>query len=158
MSHPSTVADARAGLVARVALLTLAAGAALPGLHALVAPRGFFDGFPVGPADWVVLLPPYNEHLITDVGGFYLAFAVLFAWAARTLHPALVQPLCAAWALAATAHLAFHVTHLTGFGAADAVAQTASLALVLVLPGVAVAAVRRRPAAAATPAPSRALA
>ncbi len=141
-------ADPRSRLLARTALLALAAGAALPGLHALLAPRGFYDGFPLGPADWVVLLPPYNEHLVTDVGSFYLAFAVLFAWAARSLHPALVQPLCAAWALAATAHLAFHVTHLDGFGAADAAAQTASLSLVLVLPGVAAWAVRRRSARA----------
>jgi hypothetical protein len=143
-----TPADPRTRLLARTALLTLAAGAALPGLHALLAPRGFFGGFPVGPADWVVLLPPYNEHLVTDVGSFYLAFAVLFAWAGRTLHPALVQPLCAAWALAATAHLVFHVTHLDGFGASDAAAQTASLSLVLVLPGMAVWAVRRRAAPA----------
>jgi len=139
--------DSRARALARAALVALAAAAALPGLHALLAPRSFFDGFPIGPGDWVVYLPPYNEHTITDVGGFYLAFAVLFAWAARTLHPALVRPLCAAWALAATAHLVFHLAHLDSFGVVDAITQTATLALVLVLPGVAVAGLRQRAAA-----------
>lgn len=30
---------------------------------------------------WVAPLGPYDAHLVTDVGGFYLAFAALFAWA-----------------------------------------------------------------------------
>ena len=132
-----------ATLIARTALTALAVAAALPGLHALLDPRGFFDGYPIGPFDWVVSLPPYNEHTTTDVGGFYLAFAVLFAWAARTLNPSLVRPLCAAWTLAAVSHLLFHVTHLDDFGFADAVTQTATLVLVLALPAVAVWALRQ---------------
>ena len=55
---------------------------------------------PVRPR-WVELLPPYNEHLIRDVGGFYLAFALLFAWAALRPSRQLVIPLAAAWSVAA---------------------------------------------------------
>lgn len=87
---------------------------------------------------WVSLLPPYNEHLVTDVGGLYLGFAVLFAWAARTLERALVHAVCAAWLLTATLHLIFHVGHLEGFGTADAIAEIASLALLLAPPAVAI--------------------
>ena len=54
------------------------------GLTAAFAPHAFYDDFPFV-THWVNLLPPYNEHLVTDVGGLYLGFAVLFGWAAWKL-------------------------------------------------------------------------
>jgi hypothetical protein len=117
----------------RVLLAWLALGAAVPGAWATVAPRGFYDGFP-GVAHWVDRVPPYSAHLTADVGAFYLAFAVLFAWAARRPARELVVPLCLAWSLFSVLHLVWHVAHLDGFGAGDAIGQTASLATVLVLP------------------------
>src|SRR6266536_3870924 len=110
----------------RVSLWTLAVATALTGLPAALTPRAFYDSFPLG-LSWVDELPPYNQHLVTDVGGFYLAFAALFAWAAVTLQRALILPLVTAWSLAATLHFVFHVTHLNGFDVADAVGQTAAL-------------------------------
>jgi hypothetical protein len=53
--------------LARTALVVLALSAAFTGLPAALAPRTFFDDFPFLSA-WVELLPPYNEHLVTDVG------------------------------------------------------------------------------------------
>jgi hypothetical protein len=115
---------------ARAALGFLAAAAILIGFTAAFAPRTFYDDFPfVTP--WVELLPPYNEHLVTDVGGLYLGFAVIFAWAAWTLERTLVRAACVAWLLSATIHLAFHASHLSGFSTADAVAEIVSLALLL---------------------------
>jgi hypothetical protein len=135
--------DARAlRAVAAVSLWVLAATSAFTGLPAALAPHAFYDDFPLGLA-WVDLLPPYNEHLISDVGGFYLAFALLFAWAAVSLQRALVVPLCAAWSFAALLHFGYHVTHLDGFTVGDAIGQTVALGAVLVLPVAAVAAVRR---------------
>ena len=89
-------------------------------------------------AHWVELLPPYNEHLVTDVGGLYLGFAVIFAWAARTLERTLVLAACVAWLLTATIHLVFHATHLGDFYTGDAVAEIASLTLLLVPAPVAI--------------------
>lgn len=126
--------------VARASLLILLVGAASVGLIATVAPRTFYEDFPFF-ASWVSLLPPYNEHLVTDVGGLYLGFALLFAWAARTLQPTLVRAACCAWLLTATLHLVFHATHLDGFGTADAIAELASLAFLLVPPLAAIWAV-----------------
>jgi hypothetical protein len=114
----------------RAALGLVALANAITGLQAVAAPRAFYDGFPLG-RGWVAELPPFNAHLTTDVGGFYLAFAVLFAWAAVGLQRALVVPLCAAWAVFGLVHLTWHVTHLEGFGPADAAAQTVGLAAVL---------------------------
>jgi hypothetical protein len=76
---------------ARLALGFLFFASATIGLTAALAPRTFYDDFPFL-AHWVELLPPYNEHLVTDVGGLYLAFALLFAWAARKPDRALVLP------------------------------------------------------------------
>jgi hypothetical protein len=137
-------------MIARVSLWCLAASSAATGLPAALAPRSFYDDFPFG-SGWVSLLPPYNQHLIADVGGFYLAFALLFAWAAVTLQRPLVLPLCAAWSLAALLHFGYHVAHLDGFGTGDAIAQTVGLALLLALPVSAVAGVPRHPARSAAP-------
>jgi hypothetical protein len=126
----------------RVALGLLALSSAFVGVPAALVPRKFYDDFPFV-ASWVDLLPPYNQHLISDVGGFYLAFTVLFAWAAFRPSRELVIPLCSAWAVAAALHLGYHVTHLGGFSTADAIAQTASLAVVLLLPFLALAALRQ---------------
>jgi len=126
----------RSPAIARLALAYLGAAAALIGLTAAFAPRAFYDDFPFI-AHWVDLLPPYNEHLVTDVGGLYLGFAVLFAWAGWTLERTLVRAVCVAWLLTASLHLFFHAGHLDGFDTTDAVAEIASLALLLVPPPLA---------------------
>jgi len=122
---------------ARLALFFLCAAALTIGLTAALVPRTFYDDFPFVTA-WVSLLPPYNEHLVTDVGGLYLGFAVLLAWAAWTLERTLVRAVCCAWLLAATLHLVFHAGHLEGFGTADAIAEIVSLALLLIPPPIAI--------------------
>jgi hypothetical protein len=126
----------------RVTLVCLCLSALPVALQATLAPRSFYDGFPFG-RGWVELLPPYNEHLTRDVGAFYLAFAILFAWAALAPARALVVPVCVAWAVFSLAHGVFHALHLEGFAAGDAVAEVGSLAAVLVLPVLAIWAVRR---------------
>jgi hypothetical protein len=130
----------RAPDLARAALLILLVSVLAVGLPAAFAPQTFYDDFPFV-RNWVELLPPYNEHLVTDVGGLYLGFAVLFAWAAWTLQPTLVRAACSAWLLAAALHLFFHATHLESFSTGDAVAEIASLAFLLLPPALAIWAV-----------------
>lgn len=127
----------RSPLSARLALGFLFLSTVTIGLTAALAPHTFYADFPFV-THWVELLPPYNEHLVTDVGSFYLGFAVLFAWAAWTLDRVLVRALSVAWLLAAGIHLIFHASHLAGFGTADAIAEIATLALLLVPPPIAV--------------------
>jgi hypothetical protein len=122
---------------ARAALGFLAAVTLLIGATAAFAPQTFYDDFPFV-THWVELLPPYNEHLVTDVGGLYLGFAVIFAWAAWTLERTLVRAVCVAWLLTAAIHLAFHAGHLEAFSTGDAIAEIASLALLLAPPPLAI--------------------
>jgi hypothetical protein len=126
----------RSSRSARAALGFLLLAALTIGLTATVLPRTFYDDFPFV-AHWVELLPPYNEHLVTDVGGLYLGFAVLLGWAVWTLEATLVRAVCAAWLLTATIHLLFHASHLAGFSSGDAIAEIATLALLLGPPPIA---------------------
>jgi tRNA U34 5-methylaminomethyl-2-thiouridine-forming methyltransferase MnmC len=136
----------RSPRTARVSLVLLTVSALSIGLVATVAPHSFYDDFPFF-AHWVELLPPYNEHLVTDVGGLYLGFAVMFGFAAATLERTLVSAVASAWLLTAAIHLGFHAGHLDGFSTADAIAELTSLAFLVVLPVLALWAIRRRASA-----------
>jgi hypothetical protein len=120
----------------RLLLAALAVSALSVGIPASFAPQAFYDDFP-WLASWVSLLPPYNQHLVTDVGGLQLAFGLLFAWAAYRPSRALVVPVCLAWSVSQLLHFVFHMTHLQDFGTADAIAQSLSLAFVTLVPLIA---------------------
>jgi hypothetical protein len=141
----------RSPQIARLALGLLFVSAASIGLTATILPHTFYDDFPFL-THWVDLLPPYNEHLVTDVGGLYLGFAVMLGWAALTLERTLVQAVCTAWLLTAAIHLFFHATHLDDFDTGDAIAEIVSLALLLIPPPLAIWAVS---APESRPAPGR---
>jgi hypothetical protein len=119
----------------RGSLVLLAVSALAIGVVATFAPRSFYDDFPFF-AHWVELLPPYNEHLVTDVGGLYLGFAVMLGFAAWTLEATLVRAVACAWLLTAAIHLGFHADHLGGFSTADAIAELTSLAFLVLLPAL----------------------
>jgi hypothetical protein len=139
----------RSPVVARAALWITAASAAAVGLLAVFAPRTFYDDFPFTD-HWVDRLPPYNEHLTTDVGGLYLGFALVLAWAAATLQRQLVQAACAGWILFSVLHFIFHARHLDAFGTSDAIQELISLAIVIALPLLALWTARRVRAPAGT--------
>jgi hypothetical protein len=136
--------------IARGALLALTAYCLFLGLTATVVPHVFFDDFPFL-AHWVERLPPYNEHLVTDVGGLYLGFAVVFGLAAWRPRRDLVIAACAGFLTMAVPHLAFHATHLSGFGTGGAIAELAALASLLIPPVAAIWASAPAEPAAATP-------
>ncbi len=122
--------------LARAALLVLCAYCLFIGFVALAAPRAFYDDFPFL-AHWVDKLPPYNGHLITDVGGLYVGFAVVVGLAAWRLERGLVIAACAGFLTVSVPHLLYHVTHLSGFGTLDGIAEIAALTSLLIPPVVA---------------------
>lgn len=117
----------------RGGLLILAAMQALVGTWALSAPRAFYDGFPLPGHAWIALLPPYNEHLVRDVGAFNLALTVVLGAAALTLDRTMIRVALLALAVFAVPHAVFHAGHLAGFPPADALAQTVGTVLHLIL-------------------------
>jgi hypothetical protein len=134
----------------RAGLGLLCLSSLVTGGWAFFAPRSFYGDFPGAGATWVSLLPPFNEHLTTDVGGFYLAFALLLAWSAITLVRPLVVATLVAFLLATVLHTGYHVTHLEGYSTADKVGQTLAFVVLIVLAGaLLVSALRRGPRAPA---------
>ncbi len=127
----------RSPTLARAALLVICGYCLFIGFTALVVPHTFYADFPFL-AHWVERLPPYNEHLVTDVGGLYVGFAVIVGIAAwRPEERLLVVAACAGFLTVSVPHLLFHVTHLEGFGAVDGALQIAALASLLIPPCVA---------------------
>ena len=105
------------------------------GLWALFAPRSFYEDFPPGRGGWVSALPAYNEHLLRDVGGLFLATGVLLLIAAWRLDRPLVGVSLVVWLLFAVPHTVYHLFNLEPYGTADAVGNVISLSLTVVLPG-----------------------
>jgi hypothetical protein len=113
--------------VERVAVIVLIFTGFGVGLQALATPRSFYDSFPLG-RGWVALDGPFNEHLVRDVGGLFVALGIVtaLAWARQELR----QPVAIAWFVQGTAHLVYHAAHLSRYGTADKIANIASLAIV----------------------------
>lgn len=118
----------------RVGLAILALAAAVVGCWAFFAPVSFFANFPLPGHSWVALLPPYNEHLVRDVGEFNMSFAFLFVWAAISCERRLVQAILVAWLVYAVPHFIFHLAHLAHFPLVDQITLMISLGIVLLLP------------------------
>ena len=119
----------RAGGLLRAGLTVLALITLVVGAWQYFAPRSFYTDIPTVAAD-----PPFNQHLMTDVGGLGLALAVVLAAAAVTMDGLLIRVALAAYLVYSVSHLLFHVTHLTGLSAGGTAFLVTSLTL---LPGFA---------------------
>jgi hypothetical protein len=127
----------------RVSLWVMAAAEAYVGVWAQFAPAGFAAGFPLPGRNWVGLLPPYNEHLIRDVGGLSLALVVVLVAAALRTDRWTARVAAVAALVFMVPHTLFHALHLEHFPVGDAVAQTVgTVGLVLLAVAVLVVAGR----------------
>jgi hypothetical protein len=129
--------------VLRIGLVVLALLQLEVGLWGLLAPHSFYDHFPGASHTWLSALGPYDEHLVRDATGGFLALGVLLVWAAVSLAPALVRAALGVLLVFTVPHLAFHATHANGLSAGDNVANLAGLAFVVVLPAVLLVAIWR---------------
>ena len=115
--------------IKQAAAALLALTAALVGVWAEFAPLSFYRSFPLAGHPWVAPLGPYNEHLIRDVGGLYLALLVLTGWAAIRPNLGILRLTGAAWLAFSLPHLVFHLLHLDELGTADKIGNIVSLAV-----------------------------
>ena len=117
----------------RVVVLLLAVPAAVVGVWAAAFPVSFYSDFPSPGRHWVSALGPYNEHLVRDVGGLYLALLVLSVYAWRRPTVAAVRMAGGAWLVFNAEHFGWHMLHLGVFPAADRIGNAVALGGVLVL-------------------------
>ena len=117
----------------RVIVLLLAISAAVVGVWAAAFPVSFYTDFPSPGRHWVSALGPYNEHLVRDVGGLYLALLVLSTYAWRRPTVAAVRMTGGAWVVFNAEHFLWHMLHLDAFPPIDRVGNVIALGGLLVL-------------------------
>lgn len=136
--------------VVRGVLAILGAIQATDGLYALLAPRSFYDDFPLG-RGWVEALPAYNEHLVRDVGGLFLATAIVLIAAAIWLERRLVLVALVSFLAFAIPHATYHYLNLGPYDTFDTVANLITLGFMVVAPIVVLVAIARAERAGAKP-------
>ncbi|GAA1061868.1 hypothetical protein [Agromyces bracchium] len=122
--------------MSRIHTAALAASAAIAlivGGWAFFAPRSFYDSFPGILGTWISTDGAFNEHLIRDVGAFYLGLGVASVAGLVWRSPVVFRILGLAWTTFGALHLGYHVTHLGHQGVADDIAAITSLTFALVL-------------------------
>lgn len=118
----------------RGGLIFLAAINVFTGFWASVDPDGWWESFPGFGHAWVIGFGSYNEHLVRDVGGFFLAFGILFALAAMFLEKRFAGAALAAWLFFAAPHLAFHLRNRGNLSNTDNLLSLEGLAVEVVVP------------------------
>ena len=119
---------------ARATLISLGAIQFVNGIWATLAPTSFYEDFPLGIGGWVSALPAYNEHLMRDVGGLFLATGFILLIAAVRLERRLVVLALVSYLLFSIPHAIFHFFNLEPYGTGDAIANAVTLAATVLLP------------------------
>jgi hypothetical protein len=134
----------------RAGLIFLAVSQGLAGSMQLLLPQVFYADVPSAQHAWVAMFPPYNEHLMRDVGASTLAYVLVLGVAAVSMQPRIVRTALAANLVFTVPHFVFHAAHLEHFLVADAIGQTVALGMGVAIPVVLlVIALRQRGASAA---------
>lgn len=118
----------------RVATAALGVVHAWWGFWALLFPSHFFETFPGFGRRWTAAYPPYNEHLVTDVGATFLTLAVLLIAGSATRNRGVRMLGLSAVALFGALHLAFHTGRHGELGSADLATSLAALGLGVLVP------------------------
>lgn len=104
------------------------------GVGAIAAPRWFFDNFPGFGRHWTAAYPPFNEHLMTDVGAAFLSLGVILLIAAAMRDRKVTIVVLTGLLVFSTVHLVFHAWRPGTLTGADLAASLISLALGVVVP------------------------
>ena len=118
---------------ARFTLVQLGVIQGVLGLYALFFPRSFYEDFPLG-LGWVEALPAYNEHLLTDFGGLFLATAVILLAAAIRLERRWVVISLVAFLAFSVPHTLWHAFNLEPYSTGNAIGNMVALAATVLLP------------------------
>jgi hypothetical protein len=116
------------------------------GVVATLAPRAFFDGFPGFGRSWTAAYPPYNAHLVTDVGAAFVTLGVLLLAAAWLDDRRVTAVVLVGVLVFSTLHLAFHLRDHGALAGFDLSASLASLVAGVLAPVALLVLSRRRTA------------
>jgi hypothetical protein len=99
-------------------------------------PRSFFDRFPGFGHHWTAAYPPYNEHLVTDLGATFLTLAVLLAIAAGVADRRVRTVVLVGVLVFNALHLSYHLNHHQGMPGVDVGTSLGALGVGAIAPVV----------------------
>jgi len=117
----------------RAVLYVLGGIQLLNGIWITLSPTSFYDDFPLG-RGWVEALPSYNEHLMRDVGGLFMATGLVLVVAGLWLERRVVMLALTSYLLFAIPHTVYHLLNLEPYGTGDAIGNVIALGATVVLP------------------------
>jgi len=119
--------------VHRIALLVSIVLALTVGVWAYFFPGAFYSSFPGLGAHWIDEDGPFNEHLIRDVGGMYLALGAASIVSLVRFSGANALVIGTAWTTFGALHFGYHAAHLGEMAPPDALGNVVTLGLSLLL-------------------------
>jgi len=130
----------------RRALLVFLIVVAIPlGLWAYFAPESWYTTFPGFGHRWLPPLGPYNQHLVKDVGSWFLALTVLSALAlTAAANDAVIRLTAATWLTFNIFHLVYHIQMLHMYQPVDQVLNMIALGLLTLVSAALLIPVRTR--------------
>ncbi|WP_461084063.1 hypothetical protein [Spirosoma flavus] len=105
----------------------------VPGSWALFMPTEFYQYFPGFGHSWVSVDGPYNEHLIRDVGAFFMSLSTLCLLALWQPHRIDARMVAVCLLVFNVPHLWYHLHHLHMLPLADQIGNVAGLSAAVVL-------------------------
>jgi hypothetical protein len=121
-------------VMVRLGLGALAALNLWWGAWARLVPRQFYDSFPGFGHHWTAAYPPYNEHLIEDLGATFLTLGLLLALATALADRRVRLTVLGAVLAFNLLHLQFHAGHQGTMSTMDYGASIGALALGVLAP------------------------
>ncbi|WP_330182667.1 hypothetical protein OHB26_02785 [Nocardia sp. NBC_01503] len=129
----------RRWLALQIMLAILALQGLIVGAWAVFAPHSWYTSFPGFGMRWVGMDGPYNHHLASDVGAFFLAMAAVTGVALWFMDSLLARAAGAGWLVFGIPHLLYHTFHRPE--AMSTVSFTLSVIAAFALPALGVACV-----------------
>mgnify|MGYP000076513716 FL=1 len=118
----------------------------LNGIWITISPTSFYEDFPLG-RGWVEALPAYNEHLLRDVGGLFMATGLLLIVAGVWLERRVTALALITYLLFSIPHTIYHLLNLEPYTTGDAIANAITLTATVLLPLYLLARLARDPRA-----------
>jgi len=118
----------------RFAFIYLLLTNVVPGIWALFFPHDFYSSFPGFGHQWVSIDGPYNEHLIRDVGAFFLAMATLISLTLTAPRLVTVRATATCLLVFNLPHWLYHLVHLHMLPLMDQIGNVVTLSLAVLIP------------------------
>lgn len=114
------------------------------GLWAWLAPRHFFDTFPWSGRRWTAAYPPFNAHLVSDLGATFTTLGVLLLLAAVVRDRRVTGVVLVGVIVFSGLHLTYHALHPGSLHGLDLAGSLVSLVLGVLVPAGLLALARAR--------------